>query len=71
MISSSEDNESDDESSSEVSTYFMSLIAILVLWQFSFKISNAALAALLKILKQFFVYIGRVFEFINLVIAFL
>ena len=63
MISSSEDNESDDNSSSEVSTYFMSLIAILVLWQFSFKISNAALAALLKILKQFFVYIGRVFEF--------
>ena len=60
--SSSEDNESDDSSSSEISVYFMSLLAILVLWQFSFKISNAALTALLKILKQFFLYIGHVFE---------
>jgi len=59
--SSSEDDANDH--SSEVSIYVMSLLAILVLWQFSFKISNVALTALLKILEQFFVYIGRAFKF--------
>ena len=59
--SSSEDDAHDH--SSEVSIYVMNLLAILVLWQFSFKISNVTFTALLKILKQFFVYIGCAFKF--------
>ena len=59
---SSEDSERHDNPSSEASGYFLNLLAILALWQFSFNISNAAFTALLSIIKQFFVYFGSIFK---------
>ena len=58
--SSSEDSDLESHSpSSTISKYFKSLLAVLILWQFTFKVSNAAFTALLQIIKQFFIYVGH------------
>ena len=38
------------------------LLKFLIIWQFAFRISNAAITALLHLFKQFFLYFGRVFH---------
>jgi len=64
LSSSDYDDDDDDDVStlSVVSIYIKSLLAIIVIWQFTFKISNAAVTALLRFLKQFLIYIGKCFE---------
>ena len=58
--SSSEDSDLESHSpSSTISKYFKSLLAVLILWQFTFKVSNAAFTALLQIIKQFFIFVGH------------
>ena len=58
--SSSEDGDFEPQTqSSTIFKYFKSLLAVLILWRFSYKVSNAAFNALLLIIKQFFIYTGH------------
>lgn len=58
--SSSEDGDFESQSqSSTISEYLKTLLAVLILWQFTFKVLNAAFTALLQIIKQFFMYAGH------------
>ena len=57
--SSSEDSDFEAQSLSTSSIYSKSLLVILLLWQFTFKVSNAAFTTLLQIIKRFFIYAGH------------
>ena len=61
MVSSTEE---DDESSVPLEhfNHLKYLLKFLIIWQFAFRISNAAITALLHLFKQFFLYFGRVFH---------
>lgn len=57
-----ESEEEEDNSHPVVSAPLKYLLSFIVIWQFAYTISNAALSNLLRFLKFFVVYIGRVFQ---------
>ena len=64
--SSSEDDPAEQvDISKPHNSYLQVLFLFIIIWQFSFNISNTAISSLLKFLKYFFCCLGKAYKSLN------